>query len=266
MEARTATRPPLETPSAGVQHSSAPLTPTSDQIVALYVTISMSVIIFGVWNVPGLRNLIGPLKLFTIGLHELCHVVVAVLTGGRILRMTIDPHIGGATIVEGGYPKLILPAGYIGSTLVGGCFVLAGWDTLMAKIMSFFLAIGMLMPLRLVRDKMTILLTFMYEGLLIGFWFIDHGSALRWYCLFVGIMNIFYVIWDVADDRFFHKTNDSDTTQFELMYPSVRQHVWALLWIAFSVAWIIGFILIGIFAFKMTSEEMRKQADTFLPT
>lgn len=81
-----------------------------------------------------------------------CHK--AVLTGGRILRMTIDPHIGGATIVEGGYPKLILPAGYIGSTLVGGCFVLAGWDTLMAKIMSFFLAIGMLMPLRLVRDKM----------------------------------------------------------------------------------------------------------------
>lgn len=72
------------------------------------------------------------------------------------MRITIDPHIGGATVVEGGRPGFILSAGYIGSTLLGGCFVLAGWDTLMAKIMSFFLAIGLLMPLRLVRDKLCV--------------------------------------------------------------------------------------------------------------
>jgi len=36
--------------------------------------IAMSVIIFGFWNVPVVRNLINPLKLFTIGWHELCHV------------------------------------------------------------------------------------------------------------------------------------------------------------------------------------------------
>ena len=72
------------------------------------------------------------------------------------MRITIDPHIGGATVVEGGRPGFILSAGYIGSTLLGGCFVLAGWDNLMAKIMSFFLAIGLLMPLRLVRDKLCV--------------------------------------------------------------------------------------------------------------
>jgi hypothetical protein len=34
----------------------------------------MSVIMFGFWNVPIVRNFINPLKLFTIGWHELCHV------------------------------------------------------------------------------------------------------------------------------------------------------------------------------------------------
>ena len=70
--------------------------------------------------------------------------------------MTIDPQLGGATIVENGIPGLILPAGYLGSTLMGACFVLAGFDTLVAKIMSFVLAVGLIAPLSLVRDKLCV--------------------------------------------------------------------------------------------------------------
>jgi hypothetical protein len=29
---------------------------------------------------------------------------------------------------------------------------------------------------------------------------------------------------DVADDRFFHKSNDSDATQFSLLYPRIAAH------------------------------------------
>lgn len=119
--------------------------------------------------------------------------IQAIMTGGTILKVTIDPHLGGATIVQGGHPPTILAAGYIGSTLFGGVFILAGWDTLVAKIVSFVLGIGLIIPLVLVRDKLlaflisesciashvcihrTILLTVFYEGLLVGFWFIDHG-------------------------------------------------------------------------------------------
>ena len=115
--------------------------------------------------------------------------------------------MGGATIVEGGSPVFVLSSGYIGSTLLGGAFVLAGWDTLVAKILSFVLGVGLVLPLVLVRDKLyvidsspnyaslltrllhrTIILTICYEALLIGFWFVDHGQALRWYCLFIGVM------------------------------------------------------------------------------
>lgn len=56
--------------------------------------------------------------------------------------------------MEGGIPTVILSAGYIGSTLFGGVFILAGYTSLVAKIMSFVLGIGLLMPLALVRDKL----------------------------------------------------------------------------------------------------------------
>ena len=44
-------------------------TPFSRQIVVY------AVVIFAVWNIPAVRNVINPLKLFTIGWHELCHII-----------------------------------------------------------------------------------------------------------------------------------------------------------------------------------------------
>ena len=104
-----------------------------------------------------------------------------------------------------GHPPSILCAGYVGSTLMGGLFILGGFDSLAAKLLSFVAAVGLIAPLSLVRDKLyvarcasrsrslsqttnkkklifdtcirTILLTVLYEGLLVGFWFIDHAYA-----------------------------------------------------------------------------------------
>ena len=112
--------------------------------------------------------------------------------------MSIDPTTGGHTVVQGGHPPTILCAGYIGSSILGGLFILGGFDTLVAKILSFVAGVGLIAPLSLVRDKLyvhpsncpprieircthrTILLTLCFEGLLIGFWFIDHACATCW--------------------------------------------------------------------------------------
>lgn len=77
------------------------------------------------------------------------------------------------------------------------------------------------------------------------------------------------ILGDVADDRFFHKTNDSDATQFALLYPRIGAHgaylryilfhllqqiyflVWATFWIIFQLASLAGFAVLGIFAFKV---------------
>ncbi|CAE6376122.1 unnamed protein product [Rhizoctonia solani] len=229
------------------------------------VTIGV-VVISALWHIPGARTLINPLKLFTIGWHELCHMAAAIFTGGRITSISIDPNTGGCTRVEGGHPPTILAAGYFGSTLIGAGLVVASWDTLAAKIASFPVAIGLAVPLILVRDVFTIILIVIYEALLIGFWFINHADALRYYCLFLGIMSIFFVVWDFTDDRFFKKLNDSDATQFSLLYPKVPPHYWATGWLIFSSLVFIGMLLLGIAVFKRTPDEMAEEAAIFLPT
>ncbi|KAF8494752.1 peptidase M50B-like-domain-containing protein [Hysterangium stoloniferum] len=233
-----------------------------NQAVVIYVVLVYITFVFAVWSAPVVRVVIMPFKLFTIGWHELCHAIMA----RTILRITIDPNLGGCTLVQGGHTPTVLTAGYVGSTLFGGVFILAGWDTLVAKICSFVIAFGLLCPLALVRDKLTILLTFVYEAILVGFWFADHGSALRWYCLFVGVINILYVVWDVLDEKFFKKRNDADTTQFGLLYPRIPAYVlvWAIFWIMFQLAALVGFLFIGIVSFRRTTEQMQAEAGKFL--
>ncbi|KAI8996560.1 peptidase M50B-like-domain-containing protein [Trametes punicea] len=261
-------RPPVAPPAPRMS----PVAPTHDQArpsrfhsSPLHIVV-YAVVIFAFWNIPGARTLINPLKLFTIGWHELCHISLAILTGGSVMKVCIDPDMGGATIVSGGHPPTILAAGYVGSTIFGGLFIMAGFDTLVSKIMSFVLGVGLIAPLALVRNKLTILLTVVYEGLLVGFWFIDHArsckrrQALRWYCLFIGVMNALYVVWDIADDKYFRKANDSDATQWSLLYPRIPAHVWATLWIIFEIAVLTGFVLLGIAAFKRTPDEMYAEA------
>lgn len=56
--------------------------------------------------------------------------------------------------MEGGRPPIILSAGYFGSSVFGGAFILGGFDSLVAKILSFVLGLGLITPLVLVRDKL----------------------------------------------------------------------------------------------------------------
>ncbi|KAG8687875.1 hypothetical protein FRC09_013222, partial [Ceratobasidium sp. 395] len=155
---------------------------------------------------------------------------------------------------------------YLGSTLIGAGLIIAGWDTLAAKIASFPVAIGLALPLILVRDIFTIILIFIYEGLLIGFWFINHAEPLRSELAVLTLGSIFYVVWDFTDDRFFKKTNDSDATQFSLLYPKVPPHYWATGWFALSALTFIAMMLVGIAVFKRTPAEMHAEAARFLPT
>ncbi|KAF8318803.1 hypothetical protein DL93DRAFT_2164971 [Clavulina sp. PMI_390] len=265
---QAAARPPVSPPpeTSPTPAPTYPLTPNSLQIPVLYVAVIFFVLDFALWALPGARLVIAPFKLLTIGWHELCHMLVALLTGGEIISVSIDPNNGGCTRVEGGTPAAILSAGYIGSTLFGAGLILGGFDILAAKICSFVIAAGLAIPLILVRDKLTIILTVFYEGLLVGFWFIDHGSALRWYCLFVGIMNVFFALWDYLDDAYFKKANDSDCTQYSLLYPKTKPNHWALVWVTFEIIIFIGFILLGIAELKRTEDQMYSEAASFLPT
>src|SRR3990172_11291032 len=70
--------------------------------------------------------LVYPFRLFVVLLHEISHGLAAVLTGGAIESMDLRFDEGGVCRTRGGWPLLILNAGYLGSLFWGATFLVLG--------------------------------------------------------------------------------------------------------------------------------------------
>ena len=111
--------------------------------------LSLTLLIVLLWN----ANVLLPLRILTVFLHELSHALAAILTGGEVLSLTISPNEGGLVTARGGSPFWIASAGYLGSLLIGAAlFILAlrtHWDR---TILAAFGGITLLVAAFYVRD------------------------------------------------------------------------------------------------------------------
>ncbi|TYJ58296.1 hypothetical protein B9479_000839 [Cryptococcus floricola] len=241
------------------------------------------------WNIPILRDVIAGLKLFTVGLHELFHLAAGLLCGGQVVSICIDPNDGGATHVMGlmrttpriprdpyampTYPQMFwspsalitLSSGYIGSSIIGFLFVFCGFDIVASKACALVIHFGLLVPIMRADHWIAFASIILCEAVLVGLWFGDHGNALRFYVIFVGMMNLFYVVWDYIDEKLFDKRNTSDCAQFSelLGWPTSS---WAILWFIYDVLVFTSAIFAGIIVFRRTNDQMYAEAAKFLPT
>jgi hypothetical protein len=69
--------------------------------------------------VPGADILLYPVVLFGTIVHEGGHAVMAILTGGGVQSIGINPDGSGVTYSIGGIPAFTYMAGYLGATLFG---------------------------------------------------------------------------------------------------------------------------------------------------
>ena len=72
------------------------------------------------WFVPVASFALYPLRLFVTFIHEGSHALAAALTGGVAERIVVQPDASGYTLTAGGWPILIVMAGYLGATAYGG--------------------------------------------------------------------------------------------------------------------------------------------------
>jgi hypothetical protein len=110
---------------------------------------------------------------------------------------------GGATTMSGGIPWLTLPAGYLGSGLIGAALIACGFDTNASKVASLALAVFFVFTLWWARRNLLCVFVFFplpgqltnggnmgfirtwvlllgMSGLIILFWFLKGGEALRY--------------------------------------------------------------------------------------
>ena len=82
---------------------------------AVLASIGVGLLPFGLWVD----------QLFLTFVHEACHGLAAVLTGGSFANLTVHADTSGLAYTRGGFRPLILVAGYAGACLWGGGLLLA---------------------------------------------------------------------------------------------------------------------------------------------
>ncbi|KAI0933533.1 hypothetical protein AcV5_005656 [Taiwanofungus camphoratus] len=205
-------------------------------------------------------------RLLTVGFHEMSHALMGVLTCAHIHSIELDPDEGGATRMSGGIPWLTLPAGYLGSGFIGAALIACGFDTNASKVASLVMAAFFLFTLWWARrDWLTWLLILGMSGLVILFWFVAGGVALRYFILFVGVMSCMYVLWDIIDDTIERKVNGSDAYSFAEICGCCPSQVWGVLWLIIAFCFFAAGILVGLAAFKESAAQQASDSQHFLP-
>jgi hypothetical protein len=69
--------------------------------------------------IPGASALLYPIRLLVTYVHEGMHALAALMTGGSVLSIAVQPDMSGLTWTRGGIGFLITSAGYLGTLLCG---------------------------------------------------------------------------------------------------------------------------------------------------
>ncbi|KAJ9156063.1 Peptidase M50B-like-domain-containing protein [Pleurostoma richardsiae] len=230
-------------------------------IIAVYI-----VVIAILWNVPYVRYVLWPFKMLVIAFHEFGHAFACKLTGGKVESISLDPREGGVTHMRGGKSAITLPAGYLGSSLVGALLTFCGFDIVASKIASIVIGVCFLLTLWWGRrDWLTILTILLAVGLLVACWFIVHAEPLRFVVLFIGVMSSLYSVWDICDDLILRKVNSSDASVFAKRYGGSSQ-CWGVIWSIISLLFMVCGIVAGIAAFPESFSEQEDDSKNFIPT
>ncbi|KAJ6186684.1 hypothetical protein N7519_007985 [Penicillium mononematosum] len=242
------------------------LTVNHTQAVTLGVMGAYVVVIALLWNLPYIRWVLWPFKMLVIAFHEFGHAITACCTGGKVKSISLDPHEGGVTHMQGGMSAITLPAGYLGSSIIGALLIFAGFNIVASKVASIVLGVCFLLTLWWARrDWLTIMTVLLAVGLLVACWFIAHGEALRWVVLFIGVMSGLYSVWDICDDLILRKVNSSDASVFAKRYGGSSQ-CWGVIWSLISLAFMAIGIIGGIAAFHESFSEQQTDSKNFIPT
>lgn len=211
------------------------------QWLQLGIVLGYGVLIFFLWHTPVLY----PFKLITVYIHEMGHALAGLVTGAKIDGIEVNPDEGGVCHLRGGNMWLILPAGYLGSSIVGSLLILLGTGLFLSKIAAVLLAIGLLFALWWAKNWLSRGLTLAFFVVLGFLWWFKGGVGLPYLISFVGTMSALYAIYDIFDDTIRRNISSSDASKLAQMtgIPSI---VWGVVWFLFSCGMLTGALYLGI--------------------
>jgi hypothetical protein len=193
--------------------------------------------------IPFIQVLLLPLGYLNTHLHEMCHALVAIATGGQVEEILVNVNGSGVTPVEGGLMPLIASAGYMGSTVLGAAMISIGSTPNRAKgvlgAIAGLLALSMVLWVR--GDTVGVLSGFAWMAVLGLSAVALKGTAALFFCQFIGLeqcLNSFSSVYQLLRISVVGEAqSDASLMQSVTLLPA---WFWATAWAAFSLL-LIGF-------------------------
>ena len=181
-----------------------------------------------------------PIKLFVVILHEFSHGLAAILTGGSIVKIEVDPRIGGVCYTRGGSMIIVASAGYLGSILWGGLILIIASRTKYDKILGMVIGgLLILLPILYIRSWFGFLFTAGFGAALAAISYFARDYIVDTLMKFLGMTSCMYVIIDIKEDLIQRTNVGSDADAIAQLLGSQ----------AFSVPIGIFWILLALAAF-----------------
>lgn len=142
-----------------------------------------------VWTVPYGWVVLYPLTLLATHLHELSHAVAVMASGGEVLQIRVFADGSGVTPFRGGSVLVAASAGYIGTSVLGGLFIVLGSWAKGARVAAWGLGVSLALSMLLFVRGDAVGLAF---GALWGLVALAaavraSGERLRWPVQFLGL-------------------------------------------------------------------------------
>jgi hypothetical protein len=173
-------------------------------------------------------TLLYPVTLLVTFLHELGHALGALLTGGSVVGMQINPDGSGYTITRGGSQGVTLIGGYLGSAVLGNVLFRIGARHQALTHHTLLVLSGLMILSGVIwfQSLNSTALLFVF-GLLLGF----IALKTNWdqdVLMFLGLAAVLYIIQD------FDTGPKSDLVMYEKVVGFFPYQVWMYLWLGLA--------------------------------
>ncbi len=205
---------------------------------------------------PLVNVLLYPFKLFATFVHESCHGLAAIATFGKWKEFTVSTNTSGLAMTQGGLRMIIIPAGYLGASLIGGILLLLSSKRGRANVILIILSLIMAaITLIFARNWVSIVV-----GLGFGIAFFSIGSFTKGFLPaftlnFLAVNLSLNALTDVKT-LFVHTTANAGNNDAVAMHREVLgigSLTWAIIYIACSL--LITYIFLKKSLKKGTEQE-----------
>jgi hypothetical protein len=195
----------------------------------------------GVSLTPWGPLLLYPFTLFTTWVHECGHAVMAVLLGGSVSSITIQPDTSGLTrslMPSGRIARgLVASSGYLGASIVG-CLLMAA-TRVEKRARPILWAIGLFMLFTLVfwiRNLFGALVVLAWAVTLLALARKGSGGASRFFLSVLAIQVALNAVFNIRVLFLVNGPSDAETMAQLFIAPA---WVWATVWMTMSVAMLV---------------------------